>query len=130
MLGCGITTGYGAVMQTCKVESGSTVAVFGLGAVGLAVIMAAKEVGAKRIVAIDILNSKKQTGKPPLNGSNQPFDVLATQFGATDFVNPNEVPQDKPFQQYLVDNFDGGFDYTFECIGKLFVCIREKKIFT
>ncbi|KAI6189996.1 S-(hydroxymethyl)glutathione dehydrogenase [Aphelenchoides bicaudatus] len=104
LLGCGISTGYGAVLNTCRVESGSTVAVFGLGAVGLAAIMGAKAVGARRIVAIDLLNSKK---------------ALAEQFGATDFVNPSEVPQDTPFQQYLVDNFDGGFDYTFECIGNV-----------
>jgi S-(hydroxymethyl)glutathione dehydrogenase/alcohol dehydrogenase len=104
LLGCGIPTGYGAVLNTCKVETGSTVAVFGLGAVGLAAIMAAKEINAKRIVAIDLLNSKKE---------------LALQFGATDFVNPKEAPEDKPFQQYLVDTFDGGFDYTFECIGNV-----------
>jgi S-(hydroxymethyl)glutathione dehydrogenase/alcohol dehydrogenase len=104
LLGCGISTGYGAVLNTCKVEEGSTVAVFGLGAVGLAAIMGAKQAKASRIVAIDILESKKD---------------LAFQFGATDFVNPKDVPSDKPFQQYLVDNFDGGFDYTFECIGNV-----------
>ncbi|CAD5224817.1 unnamed protein product [Bursaphelenchus okinawaensis] len=104
LLGCGIPTGYGAALKTCGVEKGSTVAVWGLGAVGLAVIMGAKVAGAKQIVGIDVLNEKK---------------ALAEKFGATDFVNPKEAPQDKPFQQYLVDKFDGGFDYTFECIGNV-----------
>ncbi|KAK6754185.1 hypothetical protein RB195_013283 [Necator americanus] len=104
LLGCGISTGYGAVVNTCKVEPGSTVAVWGLGAVGLAVIMGAKVVGAKRIVAIDIRENK--------------FDI-ARQFGATDCVNPKSVPDGKSLQSWLVENFDGGFDYTFECIGSV-----------
>uniref|UniRef100_A0A914CBU1 S-(hydroxymethyl)glutathione dehydrogenase n=1 Tax=Acrobeloides nanus TaxID=290746 RepID=A0A914CBU1_9BILA len=108
LLGCGITTGYGAVFNTCKVEPGSTVAVWGLGAVGLAVIMGAKAAGAKQIVGID-MNEKK-------------FEH-AKLFGATDFVNP-KVSGDKPFQQYLVENFNGGFDYTFECIGNVH-CMRQ-----
>ncbi|KAK6060510.1 GroES-like protein, partial [Cooperia oncophora] len=102
LLGCGISTGYGAVLQTCKVEPGSTVAVWGLGAVGLAAIMGAKAAGAKRIVAIDV--------------SERKFDA-ARQFGATDCVNPKTVPADKPLQAWLVEQFDGGFDYTFECVG-------------
>uniref|UniRef100_A0A7I4YV39 S-(hydroxymethyl)glutathione dehydrogenase n=1 Tax=Haemonchus contortus TaxID=6289 RepID=A0A7I4YV39_HAECO len=104
LLGCGISTGYGAVLNTCKVEAGSTVAVWGLGAVGLAVIMGAKAAGAKRIVAIDILENK--------------FDT-ARQFGATDCVNPKAVPAGKTLQAWLVEQFDGGFDYTFECIGNV-----------
>ncbi|KAI6228794.1 S-(hydroxymethyl)glutathione dehydrogenase [Aphelenchoides fujianensis] len=104
LLGCGVSTGYGAVLNTCKVEEGSTVGVWGLGAVGLAVIMGAKRAGAKRIVAIDTNARRKE---------------VAMQFGATDFVNPKEVPQDKPFQQYLIDEYDGGFDYTFECVGNV-----------
>ncbi|PIO74650.1 S-(hydroxymethyl)glutathione dehydrogenase/class III alcohol dehydrogenase [Teladorsagia circumcincta] len=104
LLGCGISTGYGAVLQTCKVEPGSTVAVWGLGAVGLAVIMGAKAVGAKKIVAIDVMESK--------------FDA-ARQFGATDCVNPKTVPAEKTLQAWLVEQFDGGFDYTFECIGNV-----------
>lgn len=63
LLGCGISTGYGAVLNTCKVESGSTVAVWGLGAVGLAVVMGAKAVGAKTIVGIDMVPKKFETGK-------------------------------------------------------------------
>ncbi|EPB78633.1 tetratricopeptide repeat protein [Ancylostoma ceylanicum] len=109
LLGCGISTGYGAVVNTCKVEPGSTVAVWGLGAVGLAVIMGAKAVGAKRIVAIDLLESKYDVDLP----------FAARQFGATDCVNPKSVPEGKPFQAWLVENFDGGFDYTFECIGNV-----------
>ncbi|KAJ1366822.1 hypothetical protein KIN20_027591 [Parelaphostrongylus tenuis] len=104
LLGCGISTGYGAVLNTCKVEPGSTVAVWGLGAVGLAVIMGAKAVGAKRIVAIDVAESK--------------FEA-ARRFGATDCVNPKSIPADKSLQTWLVENFDGGFDYTFECIGNV-----------
>ncbi|TKR86686.1 hypothetical protein L596_011225 [Steinernema carpocapsae] len=106
LLGCGISTGYGAVLNTCKVEKDSTVAVWGLGAVGLAVIMGANSVGAKRIVAIDIADKKFQT---------------ATEFGATNCENPNNAPKDKSFQSYLVEKYDGGFDYTFECIGNVAV---------
>ncbi|VDM63607.1 unnamed protein product [Angiostrongylus costaricensis] len=104
LLGCGVSTGYGAVLNTCKVEPGSTVAVWGLGAVGLAVIMGAKLVGAKRIVAIDVMESK--------------FEA-ARRFGATDCVNPKSVPDGKSVQTWLVENYDGGFDYTFECIGNV-----------
>ncbi|CAF4356104.1 unnamed protein product, partial [Adineta steineri] len=102
LLGCGVSTGYGAVLNTAKVEKGSRVAVFGLGAVGLAVIMGAKQVGASQIVAID-MNPEK-------------FD-LARHFGATDVVNPKDIKD--PLQQYLVEKFDGGFDYTFECVGNV-----------
>jgi S-(hydroxymethyl)glutathione dehydrogenase/alcohol dehydrogenase len=105
LLGCGITTGFGAVVNTMKVEKDSTVAVFGLGAVGLAVIMGAKAVGARRIIAVDI-NPKK-------------FSVAA-EFGATECVNPKDFP-DKSIQQVLIEMTEeegfGGLDYTFECIG-------------
>jgi S-(hydroxymethyl)glutathione dehydrogenase/alcohol dehydrogenase len=105
LLGCGITTGYGAALNTMKVEKDSTVAVFGLGAVGLAVIMGAKAAGARRIIGVDI-NPKK-------------FPIAAD-FGATECVNPRDYG-DKPIQQVLIelteeDGF-GGLDYTFECIG-------------
>lgn len=76
---------------------------WGLGAVGLAVIMGAKAAGAKEIVGIDINPNKFKT---------------AIEFGATQCVNPNDFP-DKPFQQTLIEKFDGGFDYTFECIGNV-----------
>uniref|UniRef100_A0A183BVW5 S-(hydroxymethyl)glutathione dehydrogenase n=1 Tax=Globodera pallida TaxID=36090 RepID=A0A183BVW5_GLOPA len=99
LLGCGISTGYGAVLTTCHVEPGSTVAVWGLGAVGLAVVMGAKKAGASKIVGIDMEPAK--------------FDD-AKKFGATDFVNPKDIPEGQPLQEFLAEKFDGGFDYTFE----------------
>merc|ERR1712048_46566 len=102
LLGCGITTGYGAALNTAKVEEGSTVAVWGIGCVGLAVIMGCKVAGAKRIIAVDI-NPKK-------------FEV-AKQFGATECFNPKD--HDRPTQEVLVEMTDGGCDYTFECVGNI-----------
>jgi len=102
LLGCGITTGVGAVRNTCKVESGSSVGVWGLGTVGLAVIHGAQLSGANPIVAIDLNESK--------------FD-LAKSFGATHCINPSKLSG--PIQQELIEKFDGGFDYTFECIGNV-----------
>ncbi len=102
LLGCGVTTGIGAVLNTAKVEAGSTVAVFGLGAIGLAVIQGAQMAGAERIIAIDV-NPDKFT--------------LAGQFGATEFVNPKDY--DDPIQKVIVDLTDGGVDYSFECIGNV-----------
>jgi len=102
LLGCGVTTGIGAALNTAKVEAGSTVAVFGLGAIGLAVIQGAVMAGAERIIAIDINPDK--------------FD-LARQFGATECVNPRD--HDDPIQQVIVDLTDGGVDYSFECIGNV-----------
>lgn len=103
LLGCGVTTGIGAVKNTAGVEPGSTVGVFGLGGIGLACIVGAKMVGAERIVAIDINPGK--------------FD-LAKKLGATDCVNPKDHG-DTPIQEVLVDLTDGGFDYTFECVGNV-----------
>jgi S-(hydroxymethyl)glutathione dehydrogenase/alcohol dehydrogenase len=102
LLGCGIPTGYGAAMNTAKVETGSNCAVFGLGAVGLAVAMGCKTAGAKRIIGIDINPGK--------------FEV-AKGFGCTEFVNPKDY--DRPIQEVLVEMTDGGLDYTFECIGNV-----------
>jgi S-(hydroxymethyl)glutathione dehydrogenase / alcohol dehydrogenase len=102
LLGCGVTTGIGAVRNTAKVEPGATVAVFGIGGIGLAVIQGAVMAKAARIIAIDINPGK--------------FD-LARQFGATDCVNPRD--HDTPIQQVLVDMTDGGVDYSFECIGNV-----------
>ena len=104
LLGCGVSTGFGAVWNTCKVEPGSTVGVFGLGAVGLAVIQASKSAGAKRIFAIDT-NEKKL--------------AIAQSLGATDFVNPKKLPEGKTIQQYLIEQTTWGLDYTFECIGNV-----------
>lgn len=102
ILGCGVPTGYGAVLNTAKVEKGSTTAVFGLGAVGLAVGLGCKAAGASRVIGIDI-NPEK-------------FEI-AKKFGFTEFVNPKDY--EKPIQQVLVDLTDGGLDYTFECIGNV-----------
>ncbi|WP_111656843.1 S-(hydroxymethyl)glutathione dehydrogenase/class III alcohol dehydrogenase [Isoalcanivorax indicus] len=102
LLGCGVTTGIGAVLNTAKVEAGSTVAVFGLGAIGLAVIQGAQMAQAARIIAIDMNPAKFE---------------LARQFGATDFVNPKDYSD--PIQQVIVDMTDGGVDYSFECIGNV-----------
>ncbi|MEB3217860.1 MAG: S-(hydroxymethyl)glutathione dehydrogenase/class III alcohol dehydrogenase [Nostocales cyanobacterium 94392] len=101
-IGCGVTTGIGAVIFTAKVEPGSKVIVFGLGGIGLNVIQGAKMVGADMIIGVDI-NPKKRD--------------LAEKFGMTHFVNPKEVEGD--LVAYLVDLTKGGADYTFECIGNV-----------
>ncbi|MDA9557321.1 S-(hydroxymethyl)glutathione dehydrogenase/class III alcohol dehydrogenase [Vibrio sp.] len=102
LLGCGVTTGMGAVLNTAKVQKGDTVAIFGLGGIGLSAIIGARMAGAERIIGIDINESK--------------FD-LATQLGATDLVNPKEF--DKPIQDVIVEMTEGGVDYSFECIGNV-----------
>jgi len=102
LLGCGISTGYGAVLNTAKAEKGSTAAIWGLGAVGLAVIMGCKAAGCSRIIGVDINPGKFE---------------LAKQFGATECINPKDY--DKPTQEVLVEMTDGGLDYTFECIGNV-----------
>jgi len=104
LLGCGITTGYGAVFNTAKVEQGSTVAVWGIGGVGLSVIQGAKEAGASKIFAID---------------TNPAKFAMATQFGATDCINPKELPDGTTIQQKLISLTEWGVDYTFECIGNV-----------
>ncbi len=102
LLGCGVTTGIGAVLNTAKVEEGATIAVFGIGGIGLSVIQGAKMAKAKRIIAIDINNDKRE---------------IATEFGATDFVNPKEIDGD--LVAHLVSMTDGGVDYSFECVGNV-----------
>jgi S-(hydroxymethyl)glutathione dehydrogenase/alcohol dehydrogenase len=104
LLGCGITTGIGAVLNTAKVTPGSTVAVFGLGGIGLSVVQGAVMAKASRIIAVD-LNPSKWT--------------MAKALGATDYVNPKDY--DKPIQQVIVDMTNGGVDYSFECIGNVHV---------
>lgn len=101
-IGCGVTTGIGAVINTAKVEYGSTVVVFGLGGIGLNVIQGARMVGAKMIVGVD-LNPKKKG--------------LAEKLGMTHFVNPSEVEGD--LVAHLVELTKGGADYSFECIGNV-----------
>lgn len=102
LLGCGIPTGYGAALNTAKVEKGSSCAIWGLGAVGLAAAMGCKAAGATRIIGVDINPEKFKLGE---------------KFGCTEFVNPNDY--DKPIQQVLVEKTDGGLDYTFECVGNV-----------
>jgi S-(hydroxymethyl)glutathione dehydrogenase/alcohol dehydrogenase len=99
-IGCGVTTGIGAVINTAKVEPGSNVVVFGLGGIGLNVIQGARLVGADMIVGVDTNPTKK---------------AIAEKFGMTHFVNPNEVEGD--LVPYIVDLTKGGADYSFECIG-------------
>ncbi|MEX0706624.1 MAG: S-(hydroxymethyl)glutathione dehydrogenase/class III alcohol dehydrogenase [Woeseia sp.] len=102
LLGCGITTGIGAVLNTAKVEPGATVAVFGLGGVGLSAIQGALMARASRIIAIDINPDKFE---------------LAKQMGATDTVNPND--HSAPIQEVIVELTNGGVDYSFECVGNV-----------
>ena len=102
LLGCGVTTGIGAVLNTAKVEPGSTVAVFGLGGIGLSVIQGAVMAKAERIIAID---------------TNPAKETLARQFGATDFINPKDY--NNSIQEVIVELTDGGVDYSFECIGNV-----------
>jgi S-(hydroxymethyl)glutathione dehydrogenase/alcohol dehydrogenase len=101
-IGCGVTTGLGAVMNTAKVEPGSNVVIFGLGGIGLNVIQGARLVGANMIVGVDLNADKK---------------AIAERFGMTHFVNPKEVEGD--LVAYLVDLTGGGADYSFECIGNV-----------
>ena len=102
LLGCGVTTGIGAVHNTAKVHPGDTVAVFGVGAIGLAVIQGAVQARAGRIIAID---------------TNPDKFALARELGATDCVNPKD--HDKPIQDVIVEMTDGGVDFSFECIGNV-----------
>ena len=102
LLGCGVTTGMGAVANTAKVEEGATVAVFGLGGIGLATIIGARLAKASRIIAVDVNPGKFE---------------LAKKLGATDCINPKDY--DKPIQEVIVELTDGGVDYSFECIGNV-----------
>ena len=102
LLGCGVTTGIGAVHNTAKVQEGDSVAVFGLGGIGLAVVQAARQAKAGRIIVVDM---------------NPDKFVLAKEFGATDFLNPKDY--DKPIQQVIVEMTGWGVDHSFECIGNV-----------
>ena len=101
-IGCGVTTGIGAVINTAKVQVGDNVVVFGLGGIGLNVIQGARIAGANMIVGVDINNNRK---------------AIAEKFGMTHFVNPNEIGED--LVPYLVNLTDGGADFSFECIGNV-----------
>ena len=102
LLGCGVTTGIGAVINTAKVTPGATVAIFGLGGIGLSAVIGAVMAKASRIIGIDTNPGK--------------FEI-AKQLGATDCINPKEF--DRPIEQVIVDLTDGGVDYSFECIGNV-----------
>ena len=102
LIGCGVTTGLGAVVNTAKVEPGSNVVVFGLGGIGLNVIQGAKMVGANKIIGVDINPDKRE---------------MAEFYGMTEFVNPKEI--DGNIVEYLVELTGGGADYSFECIGNV-----------
>lgn len=103
LLGCGITTGYGAARITANVEEGSTVAVFGAGCVGLSVVQGAVVQKAGKIIVVDVNPSKEEWSK---------------KFGATDFINPTEL-KGQTIQEKLVEFTDGGCDYTFDCTGNV-----------
>jgi S-(hydroxymethyl)glutathione dehydrogenase/alcohol dehydrogenase len=102
-IGCGVTTGIGAVIWTAKVEPGANVAVFGLGGIGLNVIQGARMVGADRIIGIDINSAKRE---------------MAERFGMTHFINPREIGEDRVVQA-VIDLTDGGADYSFDCTGNV-----------
>ena len=102
LLGCGVTTGMGAVVNTAKVKAGDSVAIFGLGGIGLSAIIGARMAGAGRIIGIDINEGKFE---------------LAKKLGATDVINPKSF--DKPIQDVIVAMTDGGVDFSFECIGNV-----------
>src|SRR5919197_689052 len=101
-VGCGVTTGVGAVVKTAKVEPGANVVVFGLGGIGLNVIQGAKLVGANKIIGVDV-NPKRK--------------AMAEKFGMTHFVNPKDLKGD--LVAHLVELTDGGADYSFECVGNV-----------
>jgi S-(hydroxymethyl)glutathione dehydrogenase / alcohol dehydrogenase len=101
-IGCGVTTGIGAVIHTAKVEPGANIVVFGLGGIGLNIIQGARMVGANMIIGVDINPNKRP---------------LAEKFGMTHFINPHEL--DKDLVPYIVDLTKGGADYSFECIGNV-----------
>ena len=102
LLGCGVTTGIGAVLNTAKVEKGANIAVFGMGGIGLSVIQGAKMAGAGKIIAIDINDAKFE---------------MAKKFGATDCINPTKI--EGSVTQEVIKLTDGGADYSFECVGNV-----------
>ncbi|KAI5961879.1 uncharacterized protein KGF55_003850 [Candida pseudojiufengensis] len=104
LLGCGVTTGYGAATITANVQKGDNVAVFGAGCVGLSVVQGCKERQCAKIIVVDISDKKKE---------------WAFKFGATDFINPKNLPEGTSIVQKLTEMTDGGCDYTFDCTGNV-----------
>ena len=103
-IGCGVTTGIGAVINTAKVEPGANVVIFGLGGIGLNVVQGARIAGANKIIGVDL---------------NPAREALARKFGMTHFVNPRDLPSKDDLVPHLVELTDGGADYSFECIGNV-----------
>lgn len=103
LLGCGITTGYGAAVETAKVAEGDNVAIFGAGCVGLSVVQGALQRKAGKIIVVDLNPNKKE---------------WAEKFGATDFVNPADL-KNQTIQEKLIEMTDGGCDFTFDCTGNV-----------
>jgi len=103
-IGCGVTTGIGAVINTAKVEPGANVVVFGLGGIGLNVVQGARMAGADKIIGVDL---------------NPAREALARKFGLTHFVNPRDLPSKDDLVPHLVELTGGGADYSFECIGNV-----------
>lgn len=104
LFGCGISTGWGAVWNTAKVEKGATAAVFGMGAVGLSVVEGLVKAGASRIIAVDLLPDKLD---------------LAMRWGATETLNPKELPEGRSPQAEIVSRTEFGVDYSFDCTGNV-----------
>jgi len=104
LLGCGISTGWGAVWNTAQVEKGATAAVFGMGAVGLSVVEGLVKAGASRIIAVDLLPEKLD---------------LAMRWGATETLNPKELPEGRSTQAEIVSRTEFGVDYSFDCTGNV-----------
>ena len=103
-IGCGVTTGIGAVINTAKVEPGANVVIFGLGGIGLNVVQGARIAGADKIIGVDL---------------NPAREALARKFGMTHFVNPRDLPSKDDLVPHLVELTGGGADYSFECIGNV-----------
>ncbi|KAG8417446.1 formate dehydrogenase (NAD+) [Metarhizium acridum] len=104
LLGCGITTGYGAATVVAGIENGSNIAVFGAGCIGLSVIEGAVKNKANKIIVVDVNDDKK---------------TWAEKFGATDFINPTKLVGEKTIQEQIIEMTDGGCDYTFDCTGNV-----------
>ncbi|KAG7933990.1 hypothetical protein KL934_002912 [Ogataea polymorpha] len=104
LLGCGITTGYGAAINTAKISEGDNIGVFGAGCIGLSVIQGAVKKKAGKIIVIDVNDAKKD---------------WAFKFGATDFVNPTKLPEGQSIVDKLIEMTDGGCDFTFDCTGNV-----------
>ncbi|GFS37553.1 alcohol dehydrogenase 1 [Actinidia rufa] len=129
VLSCGISTGFGATVNVAKPTKGSTVAVFGLGAVGLAAAEGARVSGASRIIGVDLNSNRFDQGKWSYRGTRTVFALLAKKFGVTEFVNPKDY--NKPVQEVIAEMTGGGVDRSIECTGNVdamisaFECVHD-----